>query len=215
MVCKNPLLAEERARKREDLLQATEAKLAPIVDAVTTGRLCGAAAIGLRLDRVVDKYKVGKHFELAITDTRLTVTRRPAEIAAESALDGVYVVRTSLPEDRLDSAAVVRTYKRLSHVERAFRSLKSVDLRVRPIRHWREDRVRAHILLCMLAYYVQWHLERAWAPLLFRDEDPPISDDPVAPAQRSEPAHRKASTQRLDDGTPVHDLHTLLGLWGA
>ena len=211
VVCKNPLLAEERARKREDLLQATEAKLAPIVAAVTAGRLHGAAAIGLRLGKVLGRHKVGKHFDLVITDTSLTVTRKLAEIAAEAALDGIYVVRTSLAEDRLDSAAVVRTYKRLSHVERAFRSLKSVDLRVRPIRHWREDRVRAHVLLCMLAYYVQWHLERAWASLLFRDEDRPSPDDPVAPAQRSAAAQLKARTQRLEDGTPVHDLHTLLG----
>ena len=153
---------------------------------------------------------MGKHFDLQITDTELTVQRKHAEIVAEAALDGIYVLRTSVTEDRLDTAAVVRTYKRLSTVERAFRSLKAVDLQVRPLHHWAERRVRAHVLLCMLSYYVQWHLERAWAPLLFRDEDRPIPEDPVASAQRSAAAERKASTQRLDDGTPVHSLRTLL-----
>jgi hypothetical protein len=210
VVCKNPLLAAERARKRDELLAATEAKLASIATRVAGGQLRGAGSIGLRVGRVLNTHKMGKHFDLQITDTELVVRRKQAEIAAEAALDGIYVVRTSVAEERLDSAAVVRAYKQLSTVERAFRSLKAVDLQIRPIHHRAERRVRAHVLLCMLAYYVQWHLERAWAPLLYRDEDRPIPDDPVAPAQRSVAAERKASTQRLDDGTPVHSLRTLL-----
>ena len=210
VVCKNPDLAAERARKREDLLTATERQLAAVISAVDASRLRGAAAIGVRVGRVLGRHKMGKHFEVTITDTALTVRRKTAEIAAEAALDGLYVVRTSVAAERLDSAEVVRTYKRLAVVERAFRCFKAIDLQVRPVHHWTEDRVRAHVFLCMLAYYVQWHLERAWAPLLFRDEQRPVSSDPVAPAQRSAAALRKAHTQRLDDGTPVHSLRTLL-----
>jgi hypothetical protein len=210
VVCKNPVLAEERSRKREDLLRATEAKLAPIVVAVETGRLKGAAEIGLRTGRVVNVHKVAKHFDLTITDDRLVVSRKQEQIAQEAALDGIYVLRTSVTEEIMDGGAVVRAYKSREHVERAFRSFKSVDLQVRPIHHWAESRVRAHLLLCMLAYYVQWHLERAWAPLLFRDEDPAPPADPVAPAQRSATALRKASTQRTTDGFPVHSFRTLL-----
>jgi hypothetical protein len=210
VVCRNPLLAEERARKRDELLDATEAKLAPIVARVTAGRLRGADRIGLAVGRVIDRYKVAKHFELDIGDDHLVVTRRDEAIAHEAALDGLYVLRTSVPVERLDSVDVVRAYKRLSRVERAFRGLKAVDLQVRPIHHHTEPRVRAHILLCLLAYYVQWHLERAWAPLLFRDEDRPELPDPVAPAVRSEAALAKAHTRRLPDGTPVHSLRTLL-----
>lgn len=210
VVCRNPLLATERARKREALLVATEEALNAVVDAVNAGRLVGAGSIGLRVGRVLGRHKVGKHFELAITDTSLTVRRRAAEIAAEAALDGIYVVRTSVTADRLDAPEVVRAYKRLAVVERAFRAFKSVDLQIRPIHHWTEPRVRAHVFLCMLAYYVQWHLERAWAPLLFRDEERPLAADPVAPAERSASATRKARTQRLEDGTPAHSLRTLL-----
>jgi hypothetical protein len=211
VVCKNPLLTAERARKREDLLAATEAKLAPVLEAVAEGRVRGAAAIGMRVGRVLGRHKMGKHFEVVISDTSLTVRRKEAEIAAEAALDGIYVVRTSVAEERFESAEVVRAYKRLALVERAFRCLKAVDLQVRPIHHWSEPRVRAHVFLCMLSYYVQWHLERAWAPLLFRDEESPARSDPVAPAQRSASAQRKAQTHRLDDGTPAHSLRTLLG----
>jgi hypothetical protein len=210
VVCKNPLVAAERARKREDLLAATETKLAPVIEAVAAGRLRGAAAIGLRVGRILGGYKMRKHFEVVITDSSLRVQRKPAEITAEASLDGIYVVRTSVAAERLDSAEVVRAYKRLANVERAFRCLKAIDLQVRPIHHWTEPRVRAHVFLCMLSYYVQWHLERAWAPLLFRDEQRPTLPDPVAPAQRSASAQRKAQTQRLDDGTPVHSLRTLL-----
>jgi len=210
VVCRNPLLAAERARKRADLLGATEARLAPIVARVEAGRLAGAARIGLAVGRVVDRYKMAKHLRLEIADDRLTVTRDEAAIAAEAALDGLYVLRTSVDPERLPTPDVVRAYKRLTRVERAFRAFKGADIAIHPIRHWTEPRVRAHILLCLLAYYVQWHLERAWAPLLFRDEQPPELADPVAPAQRSAAAEHKARTGRLPDGTPAHSFRTLL-----
>jgi hypothetical protein len=210
VVCRNPLLADERARKREDLLAATEARLAPIVARVAAGHLRGKDRIGLAVGKVIDRYKVAKHFALDIAEDRLVVTREADAIAAEAALDGLYVLRTSVPPARLEAPDVVRAYKRLSRVERAFRGLKASDLAVRPIHHWTEPRVRAHILLCLLAYYVRWHLERAWAPLLFRDEDRPELDDPVAPAVRSDAALAKARTQRLPDGSPVHSFGSLL-----
>jgi hypothetical protein len=210
VVCRNPRLAAERARKREDLLAATEALLAPVGEAVAAGRLRGAGTIGVRVGKVLNKYKMGKHFAVDIADDHLSVRRKDTEIAAEAALDGIYVVRTSVSDQQLASDAVVRAYKQLSTVERAFRTWKGVDIEVRPIYHWSEDRVRAHVLLCMLAYYVRWHLERAWAPLLFRDEEHPLADDPVAPAERSAAARRKASSQALDDGAPVHSFRTLL-----
>jgi transposase len=210
VVCRNPLLADERARKRTALLAATEAKLAPIVARVEAGRLRGADRIGIATGKVIDRYKMSKHFTLDITDDRLVVTRKDEAIAQEAALDGLYVLRTSVSPERLESADVVRAYKRLSRVERAFRGLKAVDLQVRPIHHRTAERVRAHILLCLLAYYVQWHLERAWAPLLFGDEERPELDDPVAPAERSGAALAKAHTQRLPDGSPVHSFGTLL-----
>jgi hypothetical protein len=210
VVCRNPLLAAERARKREDLLRATEARLATIVARVEAGTLRGADKIGLAVGRVIDRHKMAKHFTLDIAEGRLVVARRAPEIAAEAALDGFYVLRTSVASERLDAPGIVRAYKLLTRVERAFRAFKAVDLAIRPIRHWTEPRVRAHVLLCMLAYYVQWHLERAWAPLLFRDEDRPELDDPVAPAQRSAAALAKAHTGRLPDGTLVHSFRTLL-----
>jgi transposase len=210
VVCRNPALAAERARKRIELLAATEAALGKIVARVEAGTLRGAARIGLALGRVVDRFKMAKHFELDIADDHLTISRREQAIAAEAALDGLYVLRTSVPAERLDAPDVVRAYKRLSRVERAFRGLKAVDLAIRPIRHWTEGRVRAHVFLCMLAYYVQWHLERAWAPLLFRDEEPVDQPDPVAPARRSEAALVKVRSLTLADGTPAHSLRTLL-----
>jgi hypothetical protein len=210
VVCKNIRLAEERRRKREDLLAATELKLAPIVEAVTQGRLSGAAQIGVRVGKVIDRHKVGKHLQVDICDDRLVVTRNTTQIAAEAALDGIYVLRTPLPAERLDTVGIVRSYKLLVKVERAFRSFKSIDLQVRPVHHYSDDRVRAHILLCMLAYYVRWHLEQAWSELLFKDEAPPLAADPVAPARRSAGAQRKASTQQLADGSPVHSWRTLL-----
>jgi hypothetical protein len=215
VVCRNPLLADERARTRTELLAATEASLAPIVARVRAGRLRGAGRIGIATGKVIDRYTVAKHFALDISDDQLVVTRLDEAIAEEAALDGLYVLRTSVDAERLGSADVVRAYKRLSRVERAFRGLKAVDLAVRPIHHRTADRVRAHILLCLLAYYVQWHLERAWAPLLFRDEERPELDDPVAPAERSEAALAKAHAQRLPDGTPVHSFGTLLSELGT
>ena len=210
VVCRNPDLAQERKRTREDLLQATEAKLQPILEAVANGRLKGAAKIGLRVGQVLNQYKVGKHFLVEITDHTLRLERDQVKISAEAELDGIYVIRTSVAPERLDTPSVVRTYKGLKHVEHAFRTWKGLDIQVRPIYHWSSARVKAHILLCMLAYDVRWHLERAWAPLLFRDEQPPLQDDPVAPARPSAAARRKASTQQLDDGSPVHSFPTLL-----
>jgi Transposase DDE domain len=210
VVCRNPALAAERARKRADLLAATETALAKVAARVEAGRLRGAARIGLATGRVVDRHKMAKHLALEITDDRLVFSRREDEIAAEAALDGLYVLRTSVPAERLPAPDVVRAYKRLARVERAFRTLKSPDLAIRPIHHWTEGRVRAHVFLCLLAYYLRWHLERAWAPLLFRDEEPPVTDDPVAPARRSEVALAKASRHALPDGTPAHSFRTLL-----
>jgi hypothetical protein len=210
VVCRNPLLAAERARKRSELLEATEAKLAPIVARVSAGRLGGRDRIGLATGRVIDRYKVAKHFALDIGEDHLVVTRRDEAIAAEAALDGLYVLRTSVSKERLDGVEVVRAYKRLSRVERAFRGLKAMDLAVRPIHHHTEPRVRAHVFLCLLAYYLQWHLERAWAALLFRDEERPELPDPVAPAVRSPGALAKARSGHLPDGSTVHSFRTLL-----
>ncbi len=210
VVCRNPALAAERARKREALLAATEAALARVAAMVSRGALRTAAAIGLRAGRVVDAKRMAKHFELDIADRHFAYRRRTEAIAAEAALDGLYVVRTSVPEERLEAAAVVETYKRLSAVERDFRSLKSDELAVRPIFHWREDRVRAHLFLCLLAAYVRWHLEAAWAPLLYRDEAPPERTDPVGPRGRSAAAVRKDREHVTPEGFPVHSFPTLL-----
>jgi hypothetical protein len=210
VVCRNPVLAAERARKREALLAETEAALARVVRLVERGRLRSAAAIGLRAGRVVDARKMAKHIELDIADGVFAYRRREDVIAAEAALDGLYVVRTSVPAERLDSAAVVETYKGLAAVERDFRMLKGDDLAVRPIFHWRADRVRAHLFLCLLAAYVRWHLEAAWAPLLFRDETPPARSDPVGPRERSPGAVRKERDHLTPDGLAVHSFATLL-----
>ena len=210
VVCRNPALAAERTRKREALLGATEAELAKVAARVERGSLRSAAAIGVRAGRVVDAKKMAKHIELDIADGRFAYRRRTEAIAAEAALDGLYVVRTSVGPERLDSAAVVETYKRLSAVERDFRALKGDDLLVRPIFHHREDRVRAHLFLCFLAAYVRWHLEAAWAPLLFRDEAPPPRVDPVGPPERSAAAIAKERDHRTPDGFPVHSFATLL-----
>jgi hypothetical protein len=210
VVCRNPALAAERARKREALLLATEGALSRVAAAVDRGRLRSAAAIGLRAGRVVNAKKMAKHFELDIADGVFAYRRRTEAIAAEAALDGLYVVRTSVSEERLDSAAVVETYKRLSAVERDFRALKGDDLLVRPIFHWREDRVRSHLFLCFLAAYVRWHLEAAWAPLLFRDETPPARTDPVAPPERSPSAIAKERDHRTPDGLRVGSFATLM-----
>jgi transposase len=216
VVCRNPLMADERARKREELLCATEAKLDEVVRATQRPKrpLRGQDKIALRVGRVVNDHKVAKHFVLEITETSFTYTRDEEKIAAEAALDGIYVVRTSLPESAMGAEEVVGSYKGLSTVERAFRSFKAVDLHVRPIHHYLPERVRAHIFLCMLAYYVEWHMRRRLAPLLFDDEDraeaEALRDSIVAPAQVSASARRKAHTLRTADGLPVHSLRTLL-----
>jgi transposase len=210
IACRNPALAAERARKREALLAATEAALAPISAAVTEGRLAGADRIGIKVGKIIDKYKVGKHFELAITDTSLAVTRRAAQIAAEAALDGIYVLRTPLPVTTLDVPAVVQAYKNLAAVERDFRSLKTTDLDLRPIHHYLSERVRAHVLICMLACYLTWHLRAALAELTYTDEHPPTRDNPVAPATRSEAAARKVGRHHDHTGAPLHSFRGLL-----
>jgi len=210
VVCRNPALAAERARKREALLTATEVELGRVAATVSRGRLRTAAAIGLRAGRVIDRQKMAKHIELDIADGVFAYRRREDAIAAEAALDGLYVVRTSVGPERLDSVAVVETYKRLSAVERDFRALKGDDLLVRPIFHWRADRVRGHLFLCLLAAYVRWHLEAAWAPLLFRDETPPARTDPVGPRRRSAGALRKERDHVTPDGLAVHSFGTLL-----
>ncbi len=213
VACRNPDLAARRAAKRQSLLDATARQLDKVRGMVERGRLRGRDKIGVRVGKVVDKYKVGKHFVLDIHDDVFSFHIDQDKVAAEAALDGLYVVRTSLPEARMDAAQTVRSYKQLSQAERAFRSFKTVDLMVRPIRHRLEDRVRAHIFLCTLAYYVLWHMIEAWRPLLFADENQEAKEhrDPVAPAERSEAALRKVRSKRLDDGSVVHNLHTLLG----
>jgi transposase len=214
--CRNPLLAEERARKREDLLQGTEKELNKIVAATQREkrRLKGKGKIGLRVGKVLNRYKVGKHFKLEITEEGFSYQRNSEKIAAEAALDGVYVIRTSVPADTLNAGETVRRYKDLSAVEQAFRSLKMIDLRVRPIYHRLPDRVRGHILLCMLAYYVVWHMRRALAPMLFEDEDKEIAEalrySVVSPARRSPSAEGKARTKHTADGEPVHSFQSLL-----
>jgi transposase len=211
VACRNPALAELRAHKRESLLNATEQLLEKVRQSVANGRLKGQARIGVQVGKVINRYKVAKHFDLAIEDA-FTFARRAESIALEAQLDGLYIIRTSLPEDRMDAAECVRQYKSLADVERAFRTLKSVDLRIRPIHHRLEHRVRAHILLCVLAYYIEWHMRKAWRQLMFADEDQAAkaSRDPVAPAQRSEEAQAKARNRTLPDGTPAHSFATLL-----
>ena len=217
MVCRNPLLAAERARKREDLLQATERLLEPIAAATTREkrRLAGKDKIGLRVGKSIGKYKMAKHFVLDIVDHSFGYRRNPSSIAREAALDGLYIVRTSLTAAELDAEGTVRAYKRLSAVERAFRSLKTVDLKVRPIFHHAANRVRAHVFLCMLAYYVEWHMRQRLKPLLFDDDDAAAAEAArpsiVAPAAVSESAREKARSKRTADGLPVHSFRTLLG----
>ena len=212
IACRNPELAQRRANKRQALLDATTRELEKVRAMVTRGRLRTAEAIGLRVGKVLDRFKVAKHFDLEISEGRFAFSVHAARVAAEATLDGVYVVRTSVPASRLDGAQTVLAYKRLAHVERAFRSLKTLDLYIRPIHHRLEDRVRAHIFLCMLAYYVQWHMLEAWRPLLFCDEDLAAKQvrDPVAPARRSAAAQRKVEERRLPDGSIVHSFRTLL-----
>ena len=213
VACRNHELAHRRAIKRQSLLDANVGELDKVRRMVERGRLRNQDKIGVRVGKVLNKYRVGKHFELDIRDDAFEFHIIEDKVAAEAALDGIYVMRTSLPVPRMDAAQTVRSYKLLSQAERAFRSFKTVDLMVRPIRHRTEHRVRAHIFLCMLAYYVLWHMIEAWRPLLFADEDQEAKAirDPVAPAKRSEAAMRKVHTKRLDDGSLVHSIQTLLG----
>jgi transposase len=212
IACRNRELARLRAHKRQDMLAATEANLARIQARVAAGRLSGQDKIALAVGKIVNQYKMAKHIQLAIGDDSFAFTRSRDKIAAEAALDGVYVIRTSLPATRMSAPDCVRSYKSLSRVERAFRTLKSVDLKIRPIHHRLAERVRAHLLLCMLAYYVEWHMREAWREIMFADEDQHAKQtrDPVAPARRSAKALRKVHTRHLDDGSPTHSFSTLL-----
>src|SRR5450756_976790 len=193
IACRNPALATERARKRLSLLEATDTELAKIAAAVYAGRLTGAGKIGVRVGKVVGRYKMAKHYTLDITDDRFAFTRDEDQIAAEAALDGLYVIRTTVTAEQMDPAKVVATYKSLARVERDFRSIKSIDLDLRPIHHYTETRVRSHVFICMLASYLVWHLRQTWASLTFTDEHRPDPLDPVAPAQRSQGADHKLS----------------------
>jgi transposase len=212
IACRNPQLSKQRAHKRQALLEATVEQLEPIRQRVAAGRLKGKDRIGLCVGKVLNRYKVGKHFDLVIGDASLEYAINDERVAQEAALDGIYVIRTAVPHARMNSDDVVRNYKNLSQVEQAFRSIKTVDLEVRPIYHRLADRVRAHLLLCMLAFYVKWHMMQAWRPLLFADEQQAAKAqrDPVAPAKRSPSALRKVSSKTLDDGTPAHSFGSLL-----
>jgi len=210
VACRNPVLAAERARKREDLLAATERLLRPLTGRVAAGRLRGADAIGLAVGKVIGKHKMAKHLQVTITDTTLAVQRRQDSIDAEAVLDGIYVIRTPVPDGELDAAGVVTAYKNLKYVERDFRHIKADDLDLRPVFHRLTRRVQAHVLICMLAAYLVWHLRRAWAPLTYTDEDPPAQPNPVAPARRSQAAQAKAARHHDEDGRPYRSFRGLL-----
>jgi hypothetical protein len=210
IACRNPALAELRTRKRQELLAATEALLAPAQAAVTAGRLTGADKIGLRVGRLLGKHKMGKHFRVTITDTTLTVTRDQAGIDAEAALDGIYVIRgTPLPE-ALDTPDMIRAYKSLANVEKDFRSIKTIDIDLRPVYHHLEGRVRGHVFLCFLAAHLTWHLRRTLAELTYTDETPLTREDPVAPAVRSQAAKTKTNNRTSTTGLPLHTYQNLL-----
>jgi hypothetical protein len=215
VACRNPVLAAERARKREALLAATEKLLAPIAARVAAGRLAGAAKIGAAVGEVLGKYKMAKHFQVTITDDSLAAERKQAQIQDEARLDGLYVIRTPVSHAELDAAGVVTAYKNLKYVERDFRHIKSDDLDLRPVFHRLERRVKAHVLICMLAAYLTWHLRQAWAPLTYTDEEPPAPASPVAPARRSASADAKASRQHDQDGRPYHSFPGLLAHLGT
>jgi hypothetical protein len=210
IVCKNPLVGSQRARKRQELLDATEAELALIKARVDKGTLLGAAQIGLAVGPALKRFHVKKHFEITITDMDFTYQRKQQQIDEEAALDGFYILRTNHTEKEMPAGEVVRAYKNLEQVERAFGSIKGPDLQIRPIHHHLENRVRTHVLICMLAYYLTWHLKAAWKPLLFTDEHKPVNPDPVAKAVRSPAAERKARTKRTSTGGPAHSYRTLL-----
>jgi hypothetical protein len=210
VACRNPALAADRARKREDLLAATEQLLAPVIARVQAGKLAGSGPIGIAVGKVISRYKTGKHFEITITGDSLAVQRRQDQIDAEAALDGFYVLRTPVPATELDAPGVVAAYKNLRYVERDFRHIKSDDLDLRPVFHRLEERVRAHVLICMLACYLSWHLRKAWAPLTFTGQTPPAPANPVAPARRSAAAQAKASGQHDPAGRPYRSFRGLL-----
>jgi transposase len=212
MACRNVDLGRLRSHKRQALLEATEKELQKVRARIENGSLAGRDKIGVRVGKVLNKYKVGKHFALTIEETGFEFKRLESQIAAEAALDGLYVIRTSVPKKQMTSAEAVRSYKALAEVERAFRSMKTIDLHIRPIHHRLEERVRAHIFLCMLAYYVEWHMREAWRELMFADEDLERKKhrDPVAAAERSEAALDKVATRKLKNGSPVHSFRTLL-----
>ena len=210
IACRNPALAIERARKRSELLAATDKELARIRDRVASATLAGAAKIGIAVGKAIGKYKVGKHFHTTITDTTLTYRRDQAGIDAEAHLDGIYVLRTSVDADTLDPAAVVESYKNLANVERDFRIIKTDDLDLRPIHHRLDERVRAHVLICLLACYLIWHLRKAWAPMTYTDEHPPQRENPVAAARRSPQAHAKTSRKHDADNNPLRSFRGLL-----
>jgi hypothetical protein len=215
IACRNPALAGERARKREDLLAATEKLLAPLTARVNAGKLTGAAAIGAKIGEVLGKYKMRKHFRVAVTDHSLAIERDQASIDAEARLDGIYVIRTPVPEAELDAAGTVTAYKNLKYVERDFRHIKSDDLDLRPVFHRLDKRVKAHVLICMLAAYLTWHLRQAWAPLTYTDEEPPVQASPVTPAKRSPSAEAKASRQHDEHGRPYISFTGLLAHLGT
>jgi Transposase DDE domain len=210
IACRNPALAIERARKRSELLAATDKELARIRDRVASGTLAGAGKIGIAVGKAIGKYKVGKHFHTTITDTGFAFDRDQAAIDAEAALDGIYVLRTSVDADTLDPAAVVESYKNLANVERDFRIIKTDDLDLRPIHHRLDERVRAHVLICLLACYLIWHLRKAWAPMTYTDEHPPQRENPVAAARRSPQAHAKTSRKHDADNNPLRSFRGLL-----
>ena len=210
IVCRNPLVAAERTRKRQELLEATERDLQQIADRVQKGTLTGASEIGLAVGPAVKRYKMRKHFDLHITDHSFTFKRKTEQIHGEAALDGIYILRTGLTENECSTSEVVRSYKNLEQAERAFKTFKGPELQIRPIHHHLETRVRAHVFLCMLAYYLTWHLKAAWAPLTFKDEDPPVPADPVAKATRSTSAKRKAQTKHTTTGEPCHSYKSLI-----
>ncbi len=210
VACRNPDLARLRTHKRGELLAATDTNLNKITASVRAGRLRGADKIGIRVGKIIGKHKMAKHYHLDITDTGFTYTRDNNSITAEANLDGIYIIRTTVSAEQMDPATVVATYKSLAGVERAFRSLKSIDLDLRPIHHYTETRVHAHVFICMLGAYLVWHLRTTWAPLTFTDEDRPTPTDPVAPAKRSAAADRKAATKTTTDGLPAMSFTSLL-----
>ena len=215
IACRNPALATERARKRLALLASTDVELTKITAAVAAGRLAGASKIGVRVGKVIGRYKMAKHYILDITDDTFAFTRDTDQITAEAALDGLYVIRTTVGPEQMDPAKVVATYKSLARVERDFRSIKAIDLDLRPIHHWTETRVRAHVFICMLASYLIWHLRQTWAPLTFTDENRPEPMDPVAPARRSRGADAKAASKTTTDQLPATSFTALLDHLGS